>query len=414
MLERRLVDIYKRGAALHLPGAARRRVVRRPAEPLQVPLPHQPAGPGAGGRRREAPEPGGASSATTCSTCGAARPQPRGARGGVLEVRRAGRGARPAAGPAPADRPEHRAAAGRAASGTRPGSTTCSPRWSAPAATRRPAAGAAATRLPGSITTADIGKLDWPVEGAIVYRFGRDTLPSGGVIRWNGIGIAASAGTPVKAVESGKVRLVGQFGTYGLTVVLEHGNGYYSVYSHLQSRRGEAGRDGGPGRDDRRGGRRELRLRAPPALRDPGREPDRAGSGGLAAEGAEVRRTPRRRSARRPAPLPAPERGLDQREHVVGLGDRGMGEVDDAGAERRSRRPPASTGREPSRSRIRPTDRRAPATSVSGRTMANAFAAVAGHEVGQAKRRAGEALDGLGRPAVSAARGARHRRAARG
>jgi murein DD-endopeptidase MepM/ murein hydrolase activator NlpD len=49
------------------------------------------------------------------------------------------------------------------------------------------------------------------------------------------VGIAAGSGTPVKAVESGKVRLVGQFGTYGLTVVLEHGNGYYSVYSHLQS-----------------------------------------------------------------------------------------------------------------------------------------------------------------------------------
>jgi murein hydrolase activator len=92
-----------------------------------------------------------------------------------------------------------------------------------------------AAPVPGSITTADIGRLDWPVEGAIVYRFGRDTLPSGGIIRWNGIGIAANAGTPVKAVESGKVRLVGQFGTYGLTVVLEHGNGYYSVYSHLQS-----------------------------------------------------------------------------------------------------------------------------------------------------------------------------------
>jgi septal ring factor EnvC (AmiA/AmiB activator) len=92
-----------------------------------------------------------------------------------------------------------------------------------------------AAPVPGSITTADIGRLDWPVEGAIVYRFGRDTLPSGGIIRWNGVGIAANAGTPVKAVESGKVRLVGQFGTYGLTVVLEHGNGYYSVYSHLQS-----------------------------------------------------------------------------------------------------------------------------------------------------------------------------------
>jgi len=88
---------------------------------------------------------------------------------------------------------------------------------------------------PGSITTADIGKLDWPVDGTIVYRFGRDTLPSGGVIRWNGIGIAAAAGTPVKAVEAGRVRLVGQFGTYGLTILLEHGNGYYSVYAHLQS-----------------------------------------------------------------------------------------------------------------------------------------------------------------------------------
>jgi murein hydrolase activator len=92
-----------------------------------------------------------------------------------------------------------------------------------------------AAPVPGSITTADIGRLDWPVEGAIVYRFGRDTLPSGGIIRWNGIGIAANTGTPVNAVESGKVRLVGQFGTYGLTVVLEHGNGYYSVYSHLES-----------------------------------------------------------------------------------------------------------------------------------------------------------------------------------
>jgi septal ring factor EnvC (AmiA/AmiB activator) len=92
-----------------------------------------------------------------------------------------------------------------------------------------------AVAAPGTITTADLGKLDWPVEGAIVYRFGRDTLPSGGIIRWNGVGIAAPIGTSVKAVEAGQVRLVGQFGTYGLTVVLEHGNGYYSVYSHLET-----------------------------------------------------------------------------------------------------------------------------------------------------------------------------------
>src|SRR5918998_1618070 len=58
---------------------------------------------------------------------------------------------------------------------------------------------------------------------------------SDGIIRWNGVGIAATVGTPVKAVETGTVRLVGQFGTYGLTVVVEHGNGYYSVYSHLEA-----------------------------------------------------------------------------------------------------------------------------------------------------------------------------------
>ena len=87
----------------------------------------------------------------------------------------------------------------------------------------------------GALTTADLGRLDWPVEGKIVYRFGRDTLPSGGIIRWNGIGIGASAGTGVKAVEAGQVGLVGQVGTYGLTVAVEHGNGYWSLYMQLQS-----------------------------------------------------------------------------------------------------------------------------------------------------------------------------------
>ncbi|HET8650565.1 MAG TPA: peptidoglycan DD-metalloendopeptidase family protein [Gemmatimonadales bacterium] len=100
-------------------------------------------------------------------------------------------------------------------------------------AARNARSGAASTAVPGSITTADLGKLDWPVDGRIVYQFGRDTLPSGGVIRWNGIGIAAPVGTPVRAVEAGIVRLVGQFGTYGLTIVLEHGNGYYSIYADL-------------------------------------------------------------------------------------------------------------------------------------------------------------------------------------
>ena len=90
----------------------------------------------------------------------------------------------------------------------------------------------------GSLSTSDIGKLDWPVEGDIVINFGPDTLPQaegGGVIRWTGIGIRAPVGTPVKAVAAGKVVRVQRLSTYGLGVVVQHGNGYYSLYWQLQS-----------------------------------------------------------------------------------------------------------------------------------------------------------------------------------
>ncbi len=87
----------------------------------------------------------------------------------------------------------------------------------------------------GSITTADLGKLDWPVDGQIIYDFGRDSLKNGGVVRHNGIGIKAPAGTAVKAIESGKVVLAQRLSTYGLAVFIEHGDGFYSGYMQLQS-----------------------------------------------------------------------------------------------------------------------------------------------------------------------------------
>jgi len=96
-------------------------------------------------------------------------------------------------------------------------------------------AGRAGPATPGSITTGDIGKLNWPVDGQIVYNFGRQTLPSGGVIRRNGIAIGAPVGTPVRAVEAGKVILAQAMSTYGLSVLLDHGNGYYSFYAHLET-----------------------------------------------------------------------------------------------------------------------------------------------------------------------------------
>lgn len=106
---------------------------------------------------------------------------------------------------------------------------------------RRSTRAGAAPLGDATLTTEDIGRLDWPVEGRILYRFGRDTLASGGVIRWNGIGIGAPLNSPVRAVESGRVALVQRLSTYGLTVVVEHGNGYYSLYMQLQAASVEVG-----------------------------------------------------------------------------------------------------------------------------------------------------------------------------
>ncbi len=108
---------------------------------------------------------------------------------------------------------------------------------------RRTAAAAGGAPIPGGLTTDDIGKLDWPVNGRIVYNFGRTTLPSGVVVRFNGIGIGAREGTPVKAVETGRVELVQRLGTYGLTVVVQHGNGYRSLYMQLQGASVVVGQD---------------------------------------------------------------------------------------------------------------------------------------------------------------------------
>lgn len=103
------------------------------------------------------------------------------------------------------------------------------------AAERRAAAGrAAAPAERSSLTTADLGKLGWPVDGRVLYRFGRSTQPNGTVIRWNGIGIGATAGTIVRAVEEGTVAMAGPFEGYGPTVIVSHGGGYYSLYLYLK------------------------------------------------------------------------------------------------------------------------------------------------------------------------------------
>jgi septal ring factor EnvC (AmiA/AmiB activator) len=85
-----------------------------------------------------------------------------------------------------------------------------------------------------TIRTSDLGKLDWPVDGTILYRFGRVVNPNNTTTRWNGIGIGASIGATVKAIAAGEVVLADNVGTYGPTVIVQHGGGDYSVYGSLQ------------------------------------------------------------------------------------------------------------------------------------------------------------------------------------
>lgn len=100
---------------------------------------------------------------------------------------------------------------------------------------RRRLAAASRGAAPGSarIRTADLGQLDWPVNGDIIYRFGRQQLPNNTIIRRDGIGIAVPTGTPVHAIADGTVRSTASLGTYGPSIVIEHGAGFYSVYLYL-------------------------------------------------------------------------------------------------------------------------------------------------------------------------------------
>ena len=98
---------------------------------------------------------------------------------------------------------------------------------------RREAEARGAATAAASITTADLGQLEWPVDGKIVYQFGTAVGPNNTRIPWHGIGIAAPEGTPVRAIASGSVSLAGPLGTYLTSVLLDHGGGYYSFYGYL-------------------------------------------------------------------------------------------------------------------------------------------------------------------------------------
>jgi septal ring factor EnvC (AmiA/AmiB activator) len=99
----------------------------------------------------------------------------------------------------------------------------------------RRAAAAANPSLPGpaTITSHDLGKLDWPLAGDLIYRFGPFQLPNNTSVRYQGIGIRTPVGTPVRTVAGGIVAMAEPYGTYGPTVIIDHGGGYSTVYLYL-------------------------------------------------------------------------------------------------------------------------------------------------------------------------------------
>ena len=77
-----------------------------------------------------------------------------------------------------------------------------------------------------------VGGLGWPLSGNLLAGYG-GKLPDGGSS--SGLLIAAAAGTPVKAVADGKVVFGDWMNGYGLILIVDHGNGYMSLYAHNEA-----------------------------------------------------------------------------------------------------------------------------------------------------------------------------------
>ncbi len=77
------------------------------------------------------------------------------------------------------------------------------------------------------------GKLPWPAPGRIVGDFGSSRAV--GNLSWQGVMIRASAGDEVRAISHGRVAFADWLRGFGLLVIIDHGDGYMSLYGHNQS-----------------------------------------------------------------------------------------------------------------------------------------------------------------------------------
>jgi len=83
------------------------------------------------------------------------------------------------------------------------------------------------------------GKLSWPARGELVRRFGSQRGSSG--LKWQGVLIAAPEGGKVRAISQGRVAFADWMRGFGLLLIIEHGDGYMSLYGHNQALYKEVG-----------------------------------------------------------------------------------------------------------------------------------------------------------------------------
>ena len=76
------------------------------------------------------------------------------------------------------------------------------------------------------------GGMDWPLRGKVLAAYGS---PKAGSLRWKGMWIAGDTGDAVSAVAPGRVAYVGWMHRYGLLMIVEHGDDYYTLYGHNQT-----------------------------------------------------------------------------------------------------------------------------------------------------------------------------------
>ena len=76
------------------------------------------------------------------------------------------------------------------------------------------------------------GKLRWPVKGKVIHKYGdrRESTK----LTWDGVFIKASAGTAVTAPHHGRVVFSDWMKSFGQLLIIDHGNGYMTLYAHNQ------------------------------------------------------------------------------------------------------------------------------------------------------------------------------------